>query len=51
VGPGNLARSAESIQHNPGGWNRVGGKQVILDDPSGNPIELFEPLLPEARVG
>jgi len=29
----------------------VGGKQVILDDPSGNPIELFEPLLPEARVG
>jgi catechol 2,3-dioxygenase-like lactoylglutathione lyase family enzyme len=34
-----------------GGWNRVGGKQVILDDPSGNPIELFEPLLPEARVG
>jgi len=29
----------------------VGGKEVILDDPSGNPIELFEPLLPEARVG
>jgi len=29
----------------------VGGKQIILDDPSGNPIELFEPLLPEARVG
>jgi hypothetical protein len=20
-----------------------GGKQVILDDPSGNPVELFEP--------
>lgn len=28
----------------------VGGKQVIVDDPSGNPIELFEPLLPEARL-
>jgi hypothetical protein len=21
----------------------VGGKQILLDDPSGNPIELFEP--------
>lgn len=29
----------------------VGGKQIILDDPSGNPIELFEPVLPEARLG
>ncbi len=28
----------------------VGGKQVILEDPSGNPIELFEPLVPEARL-
>jgi catechol 2,3-dioxygenase-like lactoylglutathione lyase family enzyme len=28
----------------------VGGKQIILDDPSGNPVELFEPLLPEARL-
>ncbi len=27
----------------------VGGKQIILDDPSGNPIELFQPILPEAR--
>jgi catechol 2,3-dioxygenase-like lactoylglutathione lyase family enzyme len=24
----------------------VGGKQILLDDPSGNPIELFEPILP-----
>lgn len=24
----------------------VGGKQILLDDPSGNPIELFEPLAP-----
>jgi catechol 2,3-dioxygenase-like lactoylglutathione lyase family enzyme len=28
----------------------VGGKQVIIDDPSGNPIELFEPTLPEAKL-
>ncbi len=28
----------------------VGGKQIIVDDPSGNPVELFEPLLPEART-
>lgn len=27
----------------------VGGKQIIVDDPSGNPIELFEPTIPEAR--
>ena len=29
----------------------VGGKQIILEDPSGNPVELFEPILPEARLG
>lgn len=29
--------------------NGVGGRQVIVDDPSGNPIELFEPTLAEAR--
>ncbi len=28
----------------------VGGKQIIVDDPSGNPIELFEPIVPEARL-
>ena len=28
----------------------VGGKQAILEDPSGNPIELFEPLVPAARL-
>jgi len=28
----------------------VGGKQAILEDPSGNPIELFEPTRPEARL-
>ena len=25
----------------------VGGRQILLEDPSGNPIELFEPTLPE----
>jgi catechol 2,3-dioxygenase-like lactoylglutathione lyase family enzyme len=28
----------------------VGGKQILLDDPSGNPVELFEPIAPEARL-
>ncbi len=28
----------------------VGGKQIIADDPSGNPVELFEPVTPEARL-
>ena len=28
----------------------VGGKQILVDDPSGNPIELFEPTLPEASL-
>lgn len=27
----------------------VGGKQIIIEDPSGNPIELFEPLIESAR--
>jgi catechol 2,3-dioxygenase-like lactoylglutathione lyase family enzyme len=29
----------------------VGGKQAIVDDPSGNPVELFQPILPEAKLG
>jgi catechol 2,3-dioxygenase-like lactoylglutathione lyase family enzyme len=28
----------------------VGGHQIIAEDPSGNPVELFEPALPEARL-
>lgn len=28
----------------------VGGRQILLEDPSGNPIELFEPKLAEARL-
>ena len=30
--------------------NGVGGKQILCDDPSGNPVELFEPTRPEARL-
>ncbi len=28
----------------------VGGKQILAEDPSGNPIELFEPIRAEARL-
>jgi hypothetical protein len=28
----------------------VGGKQILVEDPAGNPVELFEPLVPEARL-
>jgi catechol 2,3-dioxygenase-like lactoylglutathione lyase family enzyme len=29
----------------------VGGRQVIVDDPSGNPVELFQPTIREAKLG
>jgi len=29
----------------------VGGKQILAEDPSGNPVELFQPIAPEARLG
>ena len=29
----------------------VGGRQILLEDPSGNPVELFEPTRAEARLG
>jgi len=28
----------------------VGGRQTLVEDPSGNPIELFQPALPEAKL-
>jgi catechol 2,3-dioxygenase-like lactoylglutathione lyase family enzyme len=28
----------------------VGGRQILVEDPSGNPVELFEPLLEEAKL-
>jgi catechol 2,3-dioxygenase-like lactoylglutathione lyase family enzyme len=27
-----------------------GGNQILVEDPSGNPVELFEPTRPEARL-
>jgi catechol 2,3-dioxygenase-like lactoylglutathione lyase family enzyme len=29
----------------------VGGKQILVEDPSGNPVELFQPILSEAKLG
>jgi catechol 2,3-dioxygenase-like lactoylglutathione lyase family enzyme len=28
----------------------VGGRQILVEDPSGNPVELFEPKIDEARL-
>jgi catechol 2,3-dioxygenase-like lactoylglutathione lyase family enzyme len=28
----------------------VGGKQILLEDPAGNPIELFQPTIDEAKL-
>lgn len=28
----------------------AGGKQILLEDPSGNPVELFEPTVADARL-
>jgi len=28
----------------------VGGKQVLVEDPAGNPVELFQPTRPEAKL-
>jgi len=29
----------------------AGGKQILVEDPAGNPVELFQPTLEEARLG
>jgi catechol 2,3-dioxygenase-like lactoylglutathione lyase family enzyme len=29
----------------------VGGNQALIEDPSGNPVELFQPTRPEASLG
>jgi catechol 2,3-dioxygenase-like lactoylglutathione lyase family enzyme len=28
----------------------VGGKQILVEDPAGNPVELFQPTRPEAKL-
>jgi catechol 2,3-dioxygenase-like lactoylglutathione lyase family enzyme len=30
--------------------NGVGGRQILVEDPAGNPVELFEPTREEARL-
>ena len=50
-----LARIVESLRAGGARFRNdivtgVGGPQILLEDPSGNPIELFEPILPEARL-
>ena len=50
-----LAATVEQLRKKGGRFRNdivtgVGGKQILLEDPSGNPIELFEPILPEARL-
>lgn len=51
----NLASTVESLRRVGAHFRNdivtgVGGKQIILEDPSGNPIELFEPTRSEARL-
>jgi catechol 2,3-dioxygenase-like lactoylglutathione lyase family enzyme len=52
---GDLDRSAAAL-HEAGASFRspiiegVGGRQLIVDDPSGNPVELFSPIREEARL-
>ena len=29
----------------------VGGRQILVEDPAGNPVELFQPTRPEAKLG
>jgi catechol 2,3-dioxygenase-like lactoylglutathione lyase family enzyme len=29
----------------------VGGRQILVEDPAGNPVELFQPTRPEAQLG
>ena len=51
----NLASTAETLRQAGVRFRNeivtgVGGKQVLIEDPSGNPVELFEPIVPEARL-
>jgi len=49
-GPGGAAKPMpDGRKPEPGGWNRIdlvsgpGGSEILLEDPSGNPVELFQP--------
>jgi catechol 2,3-dioxygenase-like lactoylglutathione lyase family enzyme len=52
---GDLERTVEALRDNGAHFRNdivtgVGGKQILVEDPSGNPIELFEPTRPEASL-
>jgi len=52
---GDLAATVEELRNDGARFRSdiiegVGGKQILLEDPSGNPIELFEPTRPEASL-
>jgi catechol 2,3-dioxygenase-like lactoylglutathione lyase family enzyme len=52
---GNLVETVESLRKSGVRFRNdivtgVGGKQILIEDPSGNPVELFEPLIDEARL-
>jgi catechol 2,3-dioxygenase-like lactoylglutathione lyase family enzyme len=50
-----LAATVEDLRRNGARFRNeivegIGGRQILVDDPSGNPVELFEPTLPEASL-
>lgn len=53
---GDLAATVDRLRASGGRFRNeivvgVGGKQILLEDPSGNLVELFEPTRAEARLG
>jgi catechol 2,3-dioxygenase-like lactoylglutathione lyase family enzyme len=42
--------SGQGVRLRSGVITGVGGKQVLVEDPSGNLVELFEPIVAEARL-
>jgi catechol 2,3-dioxygenase-like lactoylglutathione lyase family enzyme len=52
---GDLAKTVEELRGHGARFRSdiitgVGGRQILIEDPSGNPIELFEPTRPEASL-
>jgi catechol 2,3-dioxygenase-like lactoylglutathione lyase family enzyme len=41
---------AAGVRARSGVIDGVGGRQVVIEDPSGNPVELFQPTVPEAQL-
>jgi glyoxalase/bleomycin resistance protein/dioxygenase superfamily protein len=49
--PGEVARlRAAGVKFRNDIMTGPGGKQILLEDPSGNPVELFEPAKPRSYV-